>query len=70
MFELNVVLLNLHLQSHEMCFTNVFASNLFVVILKALICVPFVLLRTHIFVDKSLPDLQLPLYLSRLTMSG
>ena len=40
-FELQVVLLNLHLQPHEICFTIVLASVLFVIILDTLTLMSF-----------------------------
>ena len=52
------------MQSHEICFTDVFPSFLFVIILNALRFMSFVLLGTHIFIDESLLKLQLPLNLS------
>ena len=48
LFELRVVLLNLHLQLHEICFTNVFVSFILVIILNTLTFTPFVLLGTQI----------------------
>ena len=53
-FELHVVLLNLHLQSHAICFVIFLASILFVIILNALTFMSFVSFRTHIFGDKTL----------------
>ena len=43
-----VVLLNLHLQSHEIC------SSLFVIILDSLTCMSFVSFGMHIFGDKKI----------------
>ena len=48
LFELRVVLLNLHLQLHEICFTNVFVSFILVIILNTLTFTSFVLLGTQI----------------------
>ena len=68
-FDLNlhVVLLNLHLQSHEICFIIALASFLFVIKLNALAFMSYVSLGTHIFGDKTL---QLPVHLSKLIMNG
>ena len=68
--KLYVVLLNLHLQSHEMFFIIVLASFLFVIILNTLTFMSFVIFRTHIFGDETLAALQLPLHLSYLFMNG
>ena len=57
LFELLVVLLNLHLQSHEICFVIALASFLFIIILNVLLCVSF---ATHIFGGKTS---QIPVHL-------
>ena len=46
--------MNLHLQSHAICFVIFLASILFVIILNALTFMSFVSFRTHIFGDKTL----------------
>ena len=56
---------NLHLQSHETCFIIVLASFLFVIMLNTLTFMSSALFKTHIFVDKSLAELQLPQHLSK-----
>ena len=68
--ESHVVLLSLHLQSHEICFTNVLSSFIVVIILNILRFAFFVSLRTYIFVNKSSTALKLPLHLSTLSMNG
>ena len=60
------MLLNLHLQSHEICFVIVLASFLFAILLKALTFMSFVSFGTHTFGDKTL---QLSLHLSKLIMN-
>ena len=55
---------------HEICFTNVLALYIPVIIIHTLTFTSFVLLGTHIFVYKSSKTLQLSLHLSRLTMNG
>ena len=57
---------NLHLQSHEVCFTNVFASF---IVLMTLTFTSLVLLGRHILVDTSSTALQIQLHLSRLIMN-
>ena len=69
-FELHVVLLNLHLQSHEICFIIVLALYILFIILRTLTFTSFVSLGTHSFVDQSSIALQLLLHLSRITMNG
>ena len=61
-FDLNdmFLLLNLHLQSREICFVIVLASFLFVVMFNALTFMPSVSFGTRIFGDKTL---QLPVHL-------
>ena len=66
-FELHVVLLNLHLQSHEICSAVVLVSFLFVIILNALTFMSFISFGTHIFGDKTL---QISLHLSKPMMNG
>ena len=46
--------MNLHLQSHEICFVIFSSSVLFVIILKALAFMSFFSFGTHIFGDKTL----------------
>ena len=70
LFELHLVLLNLHLPSHEGSFTNVFVSFILVTVLNTSTFMSFILLGTHIFIDKSSTALQLPLQLSGLIMNG
>ena len=67
---MQVLLLNLHLQSHEVRFIIVLASFVLVKILNTLTFMSFVLFGTQIFVDKSSIELQLPLNLSRIIMNG
>ena len=60
--------MNLHLQSHEICFVTVFASFLFVIIFNSLTITSFAFFYgTYTFGDKIL---QLPSHLSKLIMNG
>ena len=71
-FELHVVLLNLHLQSHGICFVITLASFLFAIILNALtfmsfFCFVLFCFGTHIFEYKTV---KLAAHLSKLIMNG
>ena len=60
----------MHLQPHEICFTNVLVWCILVIILKRFTFTSFVLLGTHSFVDKSSAVLQLHVHLFRLIING
>ena len=53
-FKLHVVLLSLHLQSHEICSNIALGSFLLVIILNGLTFMSFVSVGTHIFGEKAL----------------
>ena len=52
-FELHIVLLNLHLQLHEICSLSVFVLFLFAIVLNALKFMSFVSFGTNVFTDKT-----------------
>ena len=66
-FRLHFLLSNLHLQSHDICFVNVFDSFIYVIMLNTLRFKSSVLFGTHTLLGKSLIVLQLPAPLSTLT---
>ena len=61
---------NLHLHSREICFVNVFDSFIPLIILKILRFKSPILFEIHNLLDKSLRILQIPTYLSNLTVNG
>ena len=58
--ELHFVLSYLHLNSHDICFVNIFYPFILVIILSTLRFKFFVLFGTHTLLDKLLRVLQLP----------
>ena len=58
---------NLHLQSHDICFVNVFDSFIPVIMLKTLRFKSTVLFGTHTLLEKSFRVLQFQTHLSNLT---
>ena len=62
--------INLHLQLHEICFVNVFASFIYVIILNTFKVTPSVLLGTRILADRSSRVLQFLIHLSKLLQTN
>ena len=69
-FELHFVPSNLHLNSHERCFVDVFDSLISIIMPKRLTFKSSFLFGIHALLDKSFRVLQLPIHLFNLTENG
>ena len=65
-----ILITNLHLHSHDICFDNIFDSFIPIIMLNMLSFESSVLFGTHTLLDKSLGVSRLLTRLSKLTANG
>ena len=65
-----ILITNLHLHSHDICFVNIFDSFIPIIMLNMLRFESSVLFGTHTLLDRSLRVSQLLTRLSKLTANG